>query len=502
MSETPDQGEYEPGHQPPMSPAGGDESGSPSWGEQPADSAQPSGTDAGAGQGPGYGPGYGVQDPYNQGPGFGQQAAYGQGAPYGQPWDASAPPADLSAAGPAPILMSFAPAQKQNRLTVLIRLIMAIPAAFVLFFVLIAAYVVAFIGWWAALFTGQLPSWAFDFLTGTVRWTARVQAYTYLLTDQYPPFSLDDDPDYPVRLITRPTTLNRVAVFFRVILVLPAYVVAIAGVIGAGILSIVAWIIALVSGQVPDSLHQAFTALLRYYARFLGYWLMITPQYPADIYGDKAAAAAGVVAGTAAAGPEAGGTEFGGTAATDTAPIAGFGAPPAPAGPAGPWQLTLSGGARNLVTVALVVGALGWVANFTYSEIALNKGISTGNRVAADNNVTHDYKALGSVLSGFEAKTQACQQNLACVTALDGQVSRAFATFGQNLAGADVPSDFAGDVTTLTAANGKVQGDFNQLATAQSVSQYTSVAGRLSLQSDLDTWQTAFDKLHNELNKP
>ena len=60
----------------------------------------------------------------------------------------------------------------------------------------------------------------------------------------------------------------------------------------------------------------------------------------------------------------------------------------------------------------------------------------------------------------------------------------------------------AGDVTTLTAANGKVQGDFNQLATAQSVSQYTSVAGRLSLQSDLDTWQTAFDKLHNELNKP
>ena len=149
-----------------------------------------------------------------------------------------------------------------------------------------------------------------------------------------------------------------------------------------------------------------------------------------------------------------------------------------------------------------VVGLVG-AAGIGYFDVnVLGNAVSNGNRVVADSHVTYDYKALGSVLSGFEAKTQACQQNLACVTALDGQVSRAFATFGQNLAGADIPSDFAGDVTTLTAANGKVQGDFNQLATAQSVSQYTSVASSLSLQSDLNTWQTAFDKLHNELNKP
>ena len=169
---------------------------------------------------------------------------------------------------------------------------MAIPAAFVLFFVGIAAYVVAFLGWWAALFTGKLPTWAFDFLTGFVRWTARVHAYSSLLTDRYPPFSLDDDPYYPVRLVTRPTRLNRAAVFFRVILVIPAGIVAVVAAFGMGILSFFGWLIALFTGKLPDSLHEAFAAIVRYYVRYLGYYLMITPEYPAGLYGDQTAATA------------------------------------------------------------------------------------------------------------------------------------------------------------------------------------------------------------------
>ncbi len=64
----------------------------------------------------------------------------------------------------------------------------------------VAAFVVTVIGWFGALFTGRLPVFAADFLTGYLRWLARVYAYLYLLTDVYPPFALDD-ADYPVRLI-------------------------------------------------------------------------------------------------------------------------------------------------------------------------------------------------------------------------------------------------------------------------------------------------------------
>jgi len=33
--------------------------------------------------------------------------------------------------------------------------------------------------------------WAFDFVSGYFRWSARVNGYSLLLTDKYPPFSLD-----------------------------------------------------------------------------------------------------------------------------------------------------------------------------------------------------------------------------------------------------------------------------------------------------------------------
>src|SRR5271166_4698871 len=80
----------------------------------------------------------------------------------------------------------------QNRLTVLFRIILAIPQIFVLYILGIAAFVVVVIGWFAALFTGQLPSWAHTFLSGFIRWWTRVSAYLFLLTDAYPPFSFDD----------------------------------------------------------------------------------------------------------------------------------------------------------------------------------------------------------------------------------------------------------------------------------------------------------------------
>jgi Domain of unknown function (DUF4389) len=515
MSETPDQGDYEAGPPPPPPPPpADDQSGGSSRGEQP-DSAPAGDANAGAteafGQYDPYGQASasGPYDPYGQGAGFGQQATYGQGIPYGQqaaygssPY--GPPPADL-ATEPSPVLVSFAPAQKQNRITVLFRWLMVIPAAFVLGFVLIAANAVAFVSWWAALFTGRVPTGMFEFMTGALRWAARLQAYNALLTDQYPPFSLDDDPDYPVRLVTRQTRLSRAAVFFRVILAIPAYIVAIVASLGLTILSFFGWLIALFTGQLPDSLHEAFAAITRYYLRYLGYMLLVTPEYPAGLYGDALGAPAGPVlarsSGTTLGGVFPDEQAQAGAGPAETAQLTGFGAAQTPAA-ASPWLVTLSSAARTLVTVAIVVGVLGGVADGFLTSHNLGNALNTGNRLAADNSVTNAYNKLGSVLSGFQAKTENCQQNLACVTDLDGQVASAFATFGQTLAGADIPSDFSADAAALTSDNQKVQGDFGQLAAAKSASQYTGIASTLGLQADLTAWQGAFNKLHNELNKP
>jgi hypothetical protein len=71
-----------------------------------------------------------------------------------------------------------------------VRTIALIPAVFVLYFVMIAFAVVAWIGQWAILFTGRYPAGMHEFGTGVLRWQARVSAFMYGLTDRYPPFRL------------------------------------------------------------------------------------------------------------------------------------------------------------------------------------------------------------------------------------------------------------------------------------------------------------------------
>jgi Domain of unknown function (DUF4389) len=488
MSDTPGPGEYQPDPAEPSDPAVPSGPVDPTGQAGPASPAGPSG----------WADPSGWAEPSAPGTPFGQQAGFGQGTPYGQPWAPAASypqPADDA----APVIMSFGPALPQNRLTVFFRIFMVIPAVFVVGIIGIAAYFVGIVSWWAALFLGRLPNWAFEFQSGFLRWAARVQAYTYLLTDRYPPFTLED-ADYPVRVFTRPTSLSRLAVLFRVILIIPAYLLAIISGFGLALLSIGAWVAALFTGQVPDSLHQALAAFIRYYTRFLGYWLLVTPEYPGGLYGDKVAAAPATEwttpAAADAAAPDATAPDAG---SGDTAPIAATTAAPATAGP---WQLILSGSARNLVTVGLVLGVIGLGGDVAVDAVVIGHAGNTVNRAVADQTVTDDYNKLGTVITSFQTKTQDCQQNISCVTALDGQVAKAFQTFGTGLAGAGVPSDFSADAATLTADNTKVVGDFNQLATAQSAGQYTNIATGLNLQGDLTAWQSAFDKLHGELGRP
>jgi Domain of unknown function (DUF4389) len=79
-----------------------------------------------------------------------------------------------------------------NRWLPLVKWFLAIPHYIVLAFLGVAAFVCIVIAWFAILFTGRYPRGLFDFVVGVGRWGVRVSAYAFLLvTDRYPPFSLN-----------------------------------------------------------------------------------------------------------------------------------------------------------------------------------------------------------------------------------------------------------------------------------------------------------------------
>jgi hypothetical protein len=74
----------------------------------------------------------------------------------------------------------------------LIKWLLAIPHYIVLFFLYIGVFFAVIGAWFAILFTGRYPRSIFDFVVGVARWHNRVTAYMLILvTDKYPPFSLE-----------------------------------------------------------------------------------------------------------------------------------------------------------------------------------------------------------------------------------------------------------------------------------------------------------------------
>jgi hypothetical protein len=79
-----------------------------------------------------------------------------------------------------------------NRWLPLVKWLLAIPHYIVLAVLALGAVVAVIVAWFAILFTGRYPRGLFDYVVGVSRWALRVQAYaTLLVTDRYPPFSLN-----------------------------------------------------------------------------------------------------------------------------------------------------------------------------------------------------------------------------------------------------------------------------------------------------------------------
>lgn len=88
-----------------------------------------------------------------------------------------------------PVRMNFAgPLEQYSRLKTFFRIILAIPIMVLRYVLNLLLEVGAFAAWFVILFTGKMPRGLFDLMVLANSYTARSDAYVFLLTETYPPF--------------------------------------------------------------------------------------------------------------------------------------------------------------------------------------------------------------------------------------------------------------------------------------------------------------------------
>ena len=182
----------------------------------------------------------------------------------------------------------------------LVKWVLVLPHIVVLIFLWLAFAVLTLVAGFAILFSGRYPRALFDFNVGVIRWSWRVQFYSYAVlgTDRYPPFTLrrvdypaDFDVDYPERL-------SRGLVLVKWwLLAIPHYLV-LAAVFGSGVsvaasaedndtlvplvgvLVLIAAVALLFTGRYPRGLLDFLLGVNRWFYRVVAYAALMRDEYP------------------------------------------------------------------------------------------------------------------------------------------------------------------------------------------------------------------------------
>jgi hypothetical protein len=169
---------------------------------------------------------------------------------------------------------------RRNRLTVFFRLLLAIPHFIVLTLWSLVIAIVGFVNWIAALVGGRLPDGLHEFTARYVRYLTHTYAYVHLVADPFPPFT-GRGGSYPIDLEIDPSApQNRLTVFFRILLAIPALILAWVFRTLMQVLAFVGWFYSLATGRMSEGMRDLAAYALRYEAQTMAYTLLLTDRYP------------------------------------------------------------------------------------------------------------------------------------------------------------------------------------------------------------------------------
>jgi hypothetical protein len=186
---------------------------------------------------------------------------------------------------------------RRRRVTVFLRLLLALPHLVWVTLFGIAALTLAFVVWLAVVFERRAPRSLHGFLVGYTRYTVHLSAYLCLVANPYPSFT--GSRPYPVDVeIDPPAVQGRWGAGFRLLLAVPAFLLAsslggslafgassglslLAGLGGlTATVAFLGWFAALIRGAMPRGMRDAGAYAIGYGAQTTAYALLLTDRYP------------------------------------------------------------------------------------------------------------------------------------------------------------------------------------------------------------------------------
>ena len=169
---------------------------------------------------------------------------------------------------------------RRSRLTILFRLLLAIPHfVWITLWSLFVPFA-ALAAWVVALVAGRVPSALHRFLAAYVRYATHLFAYVYVVGSKFPGFT-GRQGSYGIDvLIDGPRRQSRWKTLFRLFLALPAFFVASALGSVLFVVALFGWWFALIMGRMPEGLRNLGASCLRYSAQTYAYLLLLTDRYP------------------------------------------------------------------------------------------------------------------------------------------------------------------------------------------------------------------------------
>ena len=188
---------------------------------------------------------------------------------------------------PYPATFTFDPPEKIANWRPLVHWLLVIPHVVVVYLLNIVSEVIGIVSWFVILFTGSLPEGLANLQVLFIRYSVRTYVYAGFLKEEYPPFTFEttpadpgDDPHVRVDIALQLTNRNRLTTAFRIILVIPQFIVlALLGIAGF-VAVVIAFFAVLFTGRWPGGLRDFVINVMRWSVRVQAYFLLLTDEYP------------------------------------------------------------------------------------------------------------------------------------------------------------------------------------------------------------------------------